>query len=472
MTENSPYLVNSFNDTSMITVKDDLFIDRQNERTFNIPKNIIREDEMLNQMMLTDPDDENQREEILNTINNFYSKKSIQNYSDIKEIKSFLFQKIALKESPSHITYGMKCFIAIFCQKTLLYDTDYAYTFLVYILDYLKSDDLTIVQYTLQIMAKISGVSKELANLVYNRVKDDIDYFTQIIKDDNFDENTKEKAFSIKEKALCILGHFCFSLEPIDENLINIICDLSNMLFQIPQFERLIQQIIYCCALIAKKVENFADFFREYSLFPFFNQILDQTQSVHIKYHIIVIAQCLYKTSTNYDEIDLNTIFGLMNHPISIIQSASIQCISNVIQAKNAIQANSEILEILVKMDIFQVIKFIFENGSQKAKLKAIKLISILFQSEPDRMTQTFIEYGYVFYLMNNLQATPENSKSLKLVLNILIEMNRIMNNSGKGDEFVEIIKDSGASDQLFDIVDFGNKASNLAEVLLSETDL
>lgn len=467
MKENSPYLINTYQNSSMMADKDDLFFQRQKERTFH-SINRISEDELLNQMMSIDPDDELQKENVIKQINDFYKTKSIQNYHDIKKVRDFLLNMM-YRESPPHKKYGLRCFIEIFCQKTFIFEYYFAETFLVVLKDNFISDDLTVILYTLQIAAKIASVSKKIARLAHKHITPN--YLVEIIKNDDFDESIAEKVICIKEKALCILGYYCFSLITIDEQFIDMICDLAITLFQNPKSEKLYQPIIYCCALIARKVDGFQLYYRKYSLFQIFNQMLYQTDSFHTQQLILKIAKYLYRYTKDSiliskDEIDLNAIFKLMNHPSSIIQPYAVKCISEVVQS------SQEVLESLIKMGLFQNIASIFENGSHFAKIKTIKLLSLLLQIDPEKMTQTFIENDYVNFLMNLIETTFDNIKSLSILLTILIEMNKIMKNRGNGDEFEKIIKSCRSCEQLIELVDCSNDASDLAELLASEINL
>lgn len=461
MKENSPYLINSINEISKIVSKDDLFFDRQNERAFNAPNIAINEEELISQMFSTDPDDLEKSEYICHQIKIFYSKNSILNYSDLNEIRNF-FNQILHEESPSYIKYGMKCFIAIFCQDTYEFDKDYALSSLVIIKEHLFNiDDQTIVQYALHIAARISGTSIELARRAYKAIG--VKYLDQIIKDEDIN-------IDIKEKALHILGHYCVSQRPIPEELIEFVCELASELFQLPEIGKLHQLVIYCCKWIAKKAKNFSDFFQKYSLFQSLNEILVQSRSVQTQYFILRIFLYFYRNYTDYDIIDTDTIFELMNHPNSTIQSAAISCISEIVRS------NAEVVDSLIKMDIFEKMNDILENGSHKAKLKCIELLLLLFQTGPDEMTQMFIERDYVTKMMNIIQDSSENNrddyKSLENLFEILIEMNRILRNSGNGEAFDDLIRNSGGCDHLFDLVENNNDISNLVEVFLSETDL
>lgn len=464
MNENSPIFINNCINMITSTGKDNSFYDRQNERISNKNINIINEQELLNQMYLTNPDDEIQREEIYEKIKSFYSEKSILNYPDFDQVINNIFYMMMVG-SNSSIIFGLKCFFAIYCQNTYSFEYKFAESIIVSIIDHLSSDDQLIIQYTLQIIAKISGLSKKFAKLVYKHIK--IYNLAQIIQHEAFSDD-------VKDKALSILSNYCLKFCTIPVELIDIVCQIAIFIFQNSQIGNLHQSIIYSCSLIAEKVSNFPDFFLKYSLFQPLNEILIRAHSAHTRSYILKIAHNLYKNPMNLDKIDINIVYGLMKHSIAAIQIAAIQCISEVIRS------NKEIADTLIKKDIFSIISSILEIGSHKSKLCCIELLFLLYQTNPVEMTQTFIKNGYIETLIYMIQVTSGTSKSLKIILMTLTEINRTMIRIGKGKDFEEIFENAGAPDQLFELIDLDNdddnnveynNVSNLIKTLLSEIE-
>ncbi|OHS96704.1 hypothetical protein TRFO_37113 [Tritrichomonas foetus] len=538
MNENALDLVNSFDNFFKNTDRNDYFSERRTDRVVRTVVNQQNENELLNAMISANLSDENFTEIICQRLHSFYSKNSIVNYIAINDIIKHIITLILGGDQPS-VRYGLKCFIAIFCQPTYPFDkfSHIAETMLVEVKELIRSSDQIIIQYTLHIMASISSSSKSLACLIAKHV--DLHLLANISSNTDICEDARMKA-------LCILGNLCFSIT-LTPPFVELICGIAAQILPSAQSEKLIQATLYCCAIIVKRssvsqhpqfqkhkhlqqtiqktsscnpsslptshflnssfcispfnfestlcksesklggnndtiiktninhniiegitTNNFwLSLFIQYNLFPHFNTILVNSHSAHSRLYILSLTKYLYQDPRNYDKIDMNSVFTLMNHQISAIQATAIKCVNH------CIKFNPDMAQTFLENSLVSIMASVFSTGTRRGKIQMVKLIHTLFLILPNEMVEVILVNNFVSYFLDFLQIVSEESK--KEILWILIEINRILNlkQNDSMKTLKPIIEECVSSDFLYELADDENsEISNLANVLFSEIDL
>ena len=479
MNENLAELSNCFDHLIGSEGKNDFFyrrvraINSKNENNFVNEVNQMDENNLIQTILTINPNNIEETELLCQKLHLYYSQNTFHAFSEKFEnigsnnVISYILQLI-LSESNIYIKFGLKCFIAIFCHPTFIFPKYFAETIIIEIKDHVKSDDMIIVQYALHIISKISSTSKNLAMLVMK-------YIDPVLIQTLICSSIDPSFCAIKEEvilqSLFIIGNYCFSIPTteISHEFVDIVCQISSFVLNKSSnnCQPLQQSVLYCCAIIAKRMYHASGYdiwfslFQQYKLFDNFNYILVNSHSAHERYYILTITKYFYKDSSKFNVINMLYVINLMNHQNSAIQATAIQCVSEC-------SCNNEMLEFLINNGIISLLCNILVNGTRRGKIASLPIFKRLILFNPGELSSFFLKNNYIPYFLDLIQIVSE--KSLEILLTILVEMNRALKLNNKQQYFLDILGNYDIYDQVYDLIENPNEpVSCIAKIFSSE---